>query len=108
MATRQGLTARQLLGVLREMNEVRLDALRRIEALEVLRAPVRDVVERLDTQLQGDTFPMSEARIAVSAMILDFERELAIGYIAVACDVCAPDVRRWGEPPPSAANVKRL
>ncbi|MEP6939474.1 MAG: hypothetical protein ABI846_06890 [Rudaea sp.] len=86
----QGLTARQLLGVLREINEVRMDALRRIEALEVLRAPVRDVIERLDAQLQGDTFPMTEGRIAVSDMLLEFERELATGYIAVACDICAP------------------
>lgn len=86
----QGLTAQQLLGVLREMNEVRMDALRRIDALELLRGPVRDVVDRLGTQLQSDSFPMPEARMRVCDTILEFEREIATGYIAVVCDICAP------------------
>jgi hypothetical protein len=86
----QNLTAQQLLGVLREMNEARVDPLRRVEALEMLRRPVYDVVERLGTQLQSDSFPMPEARMRVSDTILEFERELTTGYIAVVCDLCAP------------------
>ena len=87
----QNLTAQQLLGVLREMNEARVDPLRRVEALEMLRRPVYDVVQRLGTQLQSDSFPMPEARMRVSDTILEFERELTTGYIAVACDICAPN-----------------
>ncbi len=86
----QSLTAQQLLGVLREMNEVRMDALRRIDALELLRRPVQDVVDRLGVQLQSDAFPMSETRMRVCDTILEFVRELSTGYVAVVCDICTP------------------
>ncbi len=72
------------------MNATEMHPLRRIDSLEVLRKPVCDIVEVLDRQHPGETFPLSPARQQAGRTADDLHRELALGYVEAACDLCAP------------------
>ena len=72
------------------MNQLRIDALQRLEALELLRPQVATVVANLSKQVIGDSFPLPPAKHANGQLAQDFEQELAIGYSAAAYDLCAP------------------
>jgi hypothetical protein len=85
-----GAVSRLLIGALREMNQLRIDALQRLEALELLRPQVASVVANLSKQVIGDSFPLPAAKHANGQLAQDFEQELAIGYSAAAYDLCAP------------------
>ena len=82
--------SRLLIGALREMNQLRIDALQRLEALELLRPQIAQVVEGLSKQVNGDSFPLPPQKQAIGQLAQDFEEELAIGYSAAAYDLCAP------------------
>jgi cyclic-di-GMP-binding protein len=85
-----GATARLLIGGLREMNQLRIDPLQRLEALEVLRQPVDQIIVTLDKQVLGDSFPLPPQKHQLGQLAQEFERELAQGYGAVVYDLCAP------------------
>jgi cyclic-di-GMP-binding protein len=85
-----GATARLLIGALREMNQLRLDATQRLDALELLRPPVDQIVVTLNKQILGDTLPLPPQKQQLGQLAQDFERELALGYGAVVYDLCAP------------------
>ena len=82
--------SRLLIGALREMNQLRIDALQRLDALELLRPQVGQVVVNLGKQVVGDSFPLPPQKQAFGQLAQDFEEELAIGYSAAAYDLCAP------------------
>ena len=82
--------SRLLIGALREMNQLRIDALQRLDALELLRPQVAQVVVNLGKQVVGDSFPLPPQKQAFGQLAQDFEEELAIGYSAAAYDLCAP------------------
>jgi cyclic-di-GMP-binding protein len=85
-----GATARLLIGGLREMNQLRIDPLQRLDALEMLRRPVDQIVATLDKQILGDSFPLPPQKQQLGQLAQEFERELAQGYGAVVYDLCAP------------------
>jgi len=85
-----GATARLLIGALREMNQLRLDPLQRLDALELLRQPVSHIVATLDKQILADSFPLPPQKKQLGQLAQDFEHELALGYGAVVYDICAP------------------
>lgn len=85
-----GATARLLFGALREMNQLRLDPLRRLDALELLRAPISQIVATLNKQILADSFPLPPQKKQLGQLAQDFEHELALGYAAVVYDLCAP------------------
>ncbi|MDR3389813.1 MAG: hypothetical protein P4L92_22475 [Rudaea sp.] len=85
-----GATARLLIGGLREMNQLRVDPLQRLEALELLRQPVDQIIVTLDKQVLGDSFPLPPQKQQLGQLAQEFERELAQGYGAVVYDLCAP------------------
>jgi hypothetical protein len=82
--------SRLLISALREMNQLRIDAVQRLEALELLRPQVATVVANLSKHVVGDSFPLPPAKHANGQLAQDFEQELAIGYSASAYDLCAP------------------
>src|ERR1700733_1032141 len=82
--------ARLLMGAPREMNQLRIDAVQRLEALELLRPQVAEVVANLGKQVAGDSFPLPPQKQAIGQQAQDFEQEMAIGYSAAAYDLCAP------------------
>ncbi len=82
--------SRLLIGALREMNQLRIDALQRLDALELLRPQVAQVVATLGKQVVGDSFPLPPQKQTIGQLAQDFEEELAIGYSAAAYDLCAP------------------
>src|SRR5579871_4471435 len=85
-----GATARLLIGALREMNELRIEPLQRLEALEMLRLPVDQIVTWLGRQTLGDSLPLPPQKQQLGQLAQDFECALALGYSAVAHDLCAP------------------
>ena len=85
-----GAVSRLLIGALREMNQLRIDAVQRLEALELLRPQVATVVANLSKQVVGDSFPLPPSKHANGQLAQDFEEQLAIGYSAAAYDLCAP------------------
>ena len=85
-----GATARLLIGALREMNQLRVEPLQRLEALELLRPSVDQIVTWLGRQTLGDSLPLPPQKQQLGQLAQDFERELALGYSAVVYDLCAP------------------
>ena len=83
-------TMRQLLEALMQMNRQRGDAQQRLDALELLRAPVEQLVASLDRQVRMESFPMPPAKMQIARTIQDFERELATGYAQALYDLCMP------------------
>jgi hypothetical protein len=83
-------TGRLLLNALREMNQLRLDPAQRGTALEALRGPTMQVIASLDRTINADTFPLPAAKQQLGQQISDFDREMALGYIALVHDICAP------------------
>ena len=85
-----GATARLLIGALREMNELRVEPLQRLDALEMLRGPVDQIVTWLGRQTLGDSLPLPPQKQQLGQLAQNFESALAIGYSAVVYDLCAP------------------
>jgi hypothetical protein len=85
-----GAVSRMLIAALREMNQLRIDAVQRLEALELVRPQVATVVANLSKQVIGDSFPLPPSKHANGQLAQDFEEQLAIGYSAAAYDLCAP------------------
>ncbi|MDC8012355.1 hypothetical protein [Tahibacter soli] len=83
-------TMRQLLDALMLMNRLRIDPQQRLDALEILRGPVEQVVGSLDRQVLIESFPLPPAKLQLARSIQDFERELAQGYGQALFDFCAP------------------
>jgi hypothetical protein len=85
-----GATARLLIGALREMNQLRIDASQRLDALELLRPEVDRIVSTLGKQVIADSFPLPAPKQKLGQLAQDFEYELALGYCACVYDFCAP------------------
>lgn len=85
-----GATARLLISALRETNQLRIDPQQRIDALEMLREPIGDIVAVLVKQVLGDSFPLPPQKQQLGQLAQDFEHELALGYCAAIYDLCAP------------------
>lgn len=85
-----GATARLLLSALRETNQLRIEPQQRIDALEVLREPIGNIVAVLVKQVLGDSFPLPPQKQQLGQLAQDFDHELAVGYCAAIYDLCAP------------------
>ncbi|MCE7950671.1 MAG: hypothetical protein DYH18_06120 [Xanthomonadales bacterium PRO7] len=85
-----GATARLLMSALRELNQLHIDPQQRIDALELLREPIGEIVATLDKQVLGDSFPLPPLKQQIGQLAQDFEHELALGYCAAVYDLCAP------------------
>ncbi len=85
-----GATARLLINALRETNQLRIEPAQRLEALEMLRPQVAQIVANLNKQVAGDSFPLPPQKQQLGQLAQDFELELAMGYGAAVYDFCAP------------------
>lgn len=85
-----GATAKLLLDGLRQINRMRIDALQRLEALEILRHPVAQLAEQTDKQIIGASFPLPPQKVELGAIALEFQSELALGYRIALAELCAP------------------
>lgn len=84
-------TARMLVDALRSMNRLKIGAGERLEALEILRAPVAQLAGFVDRQIVGASFPLPPQRAELGTLSQEFQHELASGYRLVLHDLCAPD-----------------
>jgi hypothetical protein len=83
--------ARTLMQTLRDMNATRMDGLQRLAGLELLRAPVAQMVAQADRQVIGSSFPMPPSKQQLGLQSRDFHEAMALGYRMAAFEICAPD-----------------
>lgn len=83
-------TSKQLVEKLRWMNHVRIAPLERMDALELLRVPIGQFVATADAQILGSSFPLPPQKADLGTLTEVFEYELALGYLEVLYDLCAP------------------
>ncbi len=65
-------TAKLLIDGLRQINRMRVDPVQRLEALEVLRHPVAQLVGLTDKQIVGASFPLPPQKVELGAIALEF------------------------------------
>ncbi len=83
--------ARMLVEALRAMNRMRTAAAERLEALEILRAPVNQLAGLVEKQIIGASFPLPPQRTELGTLAQKFQNELARGYRIALYDFCAPN-----------------
>lgn len=84
-------TARLLVEGLRAMNRLRVAPAERLEALEILRAPVIQLASLIEKQILGASFPLPSQRAELGTLAQEFQSELALGYRFALYDFCAPN-----------------
>lgn len=84
-------TARMLVEALRAANRLRLSPGERLDALEILRAPVVQLAALVDKQIVGASFPLPPQRAELGTLAQEFQSELALGYRMAVHDFCAPN-----------------
>jgi hypothetical protein len=83
-------TTKLLLDGLRQINRMRIDAVQRLDALEILRHPVAQLAGLTDKQIVGASFPLPPQKVELGAIALEFQSELALGYRIALAELCAP------------------
>jgi cyclic-di-GMP-binding protein len=83
-------TARMLVEALRAMNRMRTAPAERLEALEILRAPVNQLANLVEKQIVGASFPLPPQRTELGILAQKFQNELSRGYRIALHDFCAP------------------
>jgi hypothetical protein len=83
-------TTKLLLDGLRQTNRMRIDAVQRLDALEILRHPVAQLAALTDKQIVGASFPLPPQKVELGAIALEFQSELALGYRVALAELCAP------------------
>ncbi|MBL0164850.1 MAG: hypothetical protein IPP82_14695 [Xanthomonadales bacterium] len=84
-------TARMLVEALRAMNRMRTAPAERLEALEILRAPINQLASLVEKQIIGASFPLPPQRTELGTLAQKFQNELARGYRIALYDFCAPN-----------------
>jgi hypothetical protein len=74
-------TSRQLFDALATMNRLQLDPQTRLDALEMLRGHVAQIVAALERQLQVETLPLPPAKLQIARQAQEFEMALLLGYV---------------------------
>lgn len=85
------VAARMLFQAVRELNQITLDPVARLAALESLRAPVSNLTDAIDRQIVGASFPLPPQKAQLGATARDFQRQMALGYRLAIYELCAPD-----------------
>jgi len=83
-------TTKLLLDGLRQINRMKVDAVQRLDALEILRHPVAQLAALTDKQIVGASFPLPPQKVELGAIALEFQSELALGYRIALAEFCAP------------------
>lgn len=83
-------TSRQLSDALAAMNRLLLDPQQRLDALEILRPHVAQVVAALERQLAVETLPLPPAKLQLVRQAQDFEAALRLGYVQALRDLVGP------------------
>lgn len=82
-------TSRQLLDALMVMNRMRIEPQQRLDALELLRGPVLQVIGTIERQILLESLPLAPAKLQQARVAQDFEREIGLGYVQILHDFCA-------------------
>ena len=85
-----GVTAKMLYNGLKELNTLEVDALARLETLELLRQPINFTLGGMDKHVIGQPLPLPQQKRQIGQVMKDFHRELSLGYKLAIVDMCGP------------------
>lgn len=85
------VAAKRLLDGLADLNRQRIDGAQRLDALEILRAPLAQLAATATKQILGASFPLPPQKAELGELALDFQAELASGYRTALVDLTAPN-----------------
>ena len=85
-----GVTAKMLYNGLKELNTLEVDALARLETLELLRQPINFTLTGMDKHVIGQPLPLPQQKRQIGQVMKDFHRELSLGYKLAIVDLCGP------------------
>jgi cyclic-di-GMP-binding protein len=83
-------TSRRLLAAIDGLNGLKLDAASRLAVLEALRGQMGDMLNYVEQQILGSSFPLPAAKSELGHLAQAFHATLALGYRLVVVDLCAP------------------
>lgn len=84
------LVARQLAERLHAMNRLRANPFERLDALEAMRPVIGQALEMIEQQVAAATLPLQPQKAELVARAEEFHQALALGYLQVVYDGCAP------------------
>jgi hypothetical protein len=79
-----------LVGAVEALNGLRIDASQRLAVLETLRPPLLDLLDYIEQQILGSSFPLPHGKVRLGQRARASHAGLALGYRMVAVDLCAP------------------
>ncbi len=85
------VAARMLLQAVHELNHMAVDPIVRLTALELLRLPAGQLVDAIDSQIVGSSFPLPPQRAHLALAAREFQRKMALGYRLSVVELCGDD-----------------
>ncbi len=83
----------QLLEGLARLNRQSADGSERLAVMELVRRPVLMMVEVLDVQLIGTSFPLPSSKVAMAGQLIALQQGMAMGYRLALREIAASDGR---------------
>jgi len=90
-------TGRRLFSTLSIYNRIAIEPATRLELLELMRYPIRQILSELEKQFVGPPLPLNEKQKTVAEQCRQFNLELAIGYKRYLVDAVMPERAREHE-----------
>ena len=87
--TKRSFSLMLLHGALREFNETLMAPPQRLAMLEMFERTASALADDARHEAR-EYFPMPAEHVDDAQVVIEVERDLALGYIAVVCDLCAP------------------
>ena len=98
-------TGRKLFSTLSIYNRIAIEPATRLELLELLRYPIRQIATELEKQFVGPPLPLNEKQKTIAEQCRQFHLEMAIGYKRYLIDAQMPERAREQERFRSAAAL---
>lgn len=83
-------TTKLLLNGIKELNQLEVDALVRMDMLEEIRRPTIQVIAGLEKHILAQPLPLTPQKQQIASVLREFHRELSVGYRIVMADLCGP------------------
>jgi hypothetical protein len=90
-------TGRKLFSTLSIYNRIAIEPATRLELLEMLRYPIRQITTELEKQFVGPPLPLAEKQKTIAEQCRQFHLEMAIGYKRYLIDAELPERAREQE-----------
>lgn len=83
-------TSRQVVERLQQMNQQRIAAFERLDALEAIRPVAQQLIDMIEQQAAAAAVPLQSQKAELVARVEALHQALALGYLEALYDACAP------------------